>query len=80
MKKMSTMSQRGLEQFEAYEKARILFDLVVTDMQNLKADNRCSPRYSNPDALFSPRHPTLHSTSPDTFLSLRNKNRSAPES
>ena len=38
---MSTMSQRGLEQFGAYEKARILFDLVVTDMQGLKTDNRC---------------------------------------
>jgi four helix bundle protein len=38
---MSTMSQRGLEQFGAYEKARTLFDLVVTDMQSLKADNRC---------------------------------------
>ena len=35
------MSQRGLEQFGAYEKARILFDLVVTDMQGLKTDNRC---------------------------------------
>jgi len=38
---MSTMSQRGLEQFGAYEKARVLFDLVVADVQNLKADNRC---------------------------------------
>jgi four helix bundle protein len=35
------MSQRGLEQFGAYEKARILFDLVVTDMQGLKTDSRC---------------------------------------
>ena len=35
------MSQRGLEQFGAYEKARVLFDLVVADVQNLKADNRC---------------------------------------
>jgi 23S rRNA-intervening sequence protein len=35
------MSQRGLEQFGAYEKARALFDLVVVDMQDLKADNRC---------------------------------------
>ena len=35
------MSQRGLEQFGAYEKARVLCDLVVADMQNLKADNRC---------------------------------------
>jgi len=41
MKKMSTMSQRGLEQFGAYEKARVLFDLVVADMKDLKADNRC---------------------------------------
>jgi four helix bundle protein len=38
---MSTMSQRGLEQFGAYEKARLLFDLVVANMQDLKADNRC---------------------------------------
>jgi four helix bundle protein len=38
---MSTMSQRGLEQFGAYEKGRVLFDLVVADMQDLKADNRC---------------------------------------
>ena len=35
------MSQRGLEQFGAYEKARVLFDLVVADMQDLKTDNRC---------------------------------------
>jgi len=40
-RKMSTMSQRGLEQFGAYEKARVLFDLVVADMKDLKADNRC---------------------------------------
>jgi hypothetical protein len=52
---MSTMSQRGLEQFGAYEKARVLFDVAVADMQNL--------------------NPT-----PETFPSLRNKNRSAPES
>lgn len=35
------MSQRGLEQSGAYEKARVLFDLVVADMRNLKVDNRC---------------------------------------
>jgi len=35
------MSQRGLEQFGAYQKAQELFDLVVADMQALKADHRC---------------------------------------
>ena len=35
------MSQRGLEQFGAYQKAQELFDLVVGDMQVLKADPRC---------------------------------------
>jgi four helix bundle protein len=35
------MSQRSLEQFGAYQKARGLFDLVVADMQGLKTDNRC---------------------------------------
>lgn len=35
------MSQRGLEQFGAYRKARELFDLVVADMELLKADLRC---------------------------------------
>jgi four helix bundle protein len=35
------MSQRGLEQFGAYQKALELFDLVVGDMQALKADHRC---------------------------------------
>ena len=35
------MSQRGLEQFGAYQKAQELFDLVVGDMQALKADHRC---------------------------------------
>ena len=35
------MSQRGLEQFGAYQKALELFDLVVADMQALKADHRC---------------------------------------
>jgi four helix bundle protein len=35
------MSQRGLEQFGAYQKARELFDLVVADMEFLKKDARC---------------------------------------
>ncbi len=35
------MSQRGLEQFGAYQKAQELFDLVVRDMGSLKADPRC---------------------------------------
>ena len=35
------MSQRGLEQFGAYQKAQELFDLVVADMQALKADHQC---------------------------------------
>jgi four helix bundle protein len=35
------MSQRGLEQFGAYQKARELFDLVVSDMNELKGDSRC---------------------------------------
>jgi len=35
------MSQHGLEQFGAYQKARELFDLVVRDMEGLKADPRC---------------------------------------
>jgi four helix bundle protein len=35
------MSQRGLEQFGAYQKAYELFDLVVADMDVLKADPRC---------------------------------------
>ncbi len=35
------MSQRGLEQFGAYRKARELFDLVVGDMEVLKSDTRC---------------------------------------
>ena len=35
------MSQRGLEQFGAYQKARELFDLAVADMDVLKADSRC---------------------------------------
>jgi four helix bundle protein len=35
------MSQHGLEQFGAYQKARELFDLVVRDMEGLKVDPRC---------------------------------------
>jgi four helix bundle protein len=35
------MSQRGLEQFGAYQKARGLFDLVVADMGSLKANPLC---------------------------------------
>src|SRR5512137_1679840 len=35
------MSQRGFEQFGAYQKAQKLFDLVVADMQILKSDARC---------------------------------------
>jgi four helix bundle protein len=36
-----TMSQSGLEKFGAYQKARQLFDVVVTDMQGLKAEPLC---------------------------------------
>ena len=32
------MSQQGLEQFGAYQKARQLFDLVVKDMEALKTN------------------------------------------
>ena len=35
------MSQRGLEQFGAYQKARELFDMVIQDTEVLKADPRC---------------------------------------
>ena len=35
------MSQSGLESFGAYQKARQLFDLVVTDMEMLKANPLC---------------------------------------
>jgi four helix bundle protein len=35
------MSQRGLEQFGAYQKARELFDFVVADMDMLKSDPKC---------------------------------------
>jgi four helix bundle protein len=35
------MSQSALDQFGAYKKARELFDLVIKDMEVLKADSRC---------------------------------------
>lgn len=35
------MSQRGLEQFGAYQKSVELFDLVIADMEKLKGDPRC---------------------------------------
>jgi four helix bundle protein len=35
------MSQSGLENFGAYKKARELFDLVVADMQIVRADPLC---------------------------------------
>ena len=35
------MIQQGLEQFGAYRKARQLFDLVVADMEALKANPLC---------------------------------------
>jgi four helix bundle protein len=35
------MSQHGLEQFGTYQKARELFDLVIRDMESLRADPRC---------------------------------------
>ena len=35
------MSQQGLEQFGAYQKARELFDLVVADMDALRSDPKC---------------------------------------
>ena len=35
------MSQSALEQFGAYQKARELFDLVIRDMEGLKADPHC---------------------------------------
>ena len=35
------MSQIALESFGAYQKARQLFDLVVTDMEALKANPPC---------------------------------------
>ena len=38
------MSQSGLESFGAYQKARQLFDLVVTDMETLKTNWRLHRR------------------------------------
>ena len=35
------MSQHGLEQFGAYQKARQLFDLVAADMETLKTNPLC---------------------------------------
>lgn len=35
------MSQSGLDQFGAYQKARHLFDLVVADMEMLKGNPLC---------------------------------------
>ena len=35
------MSQRGLEQFGAYQKAQELFDLVIADMDVLRSDPKC---------------------------------------
>jgi len=35
------MSQRGLEEFGAYQKARQLFDLVVKDMEGLERNPMC---------------------------------------
>ena len=35
------MGQRGLEQFGAYEKAKKLFDLVVSDMTEIKGHPQC---------------------------------------
>ena len=35
------MSQKGLDQFGGYRKARDLFDLVVADMETVKANPLC---------------------------------------
>jgi hypothetical protein len=35
------MSQRSLEEFGAYRKARELFDLVVTDMKSVQREPLC---------------------------------------
>jgi four helix bundle protein len=49
------MSQTGLESFGAYQKARHLFDLVVTDMETLKANPMCyrlvSQRIGSADSI-----------------------------
>lgn len=44
------MSQRGLEQFGAYRKARELFDLVVADMDTLRSDPKCYRLIAQPVA------------------------------
>jgi four helix bundle protein len=49
------MSQTGLESFGAYQKARQLFDLVVTDMEMLKTNPMCyrlvSQQISSADSI-----------------------------
>ena len=35
------MSQAGFESFGAYQKARELFDFVLSDMVELRKDSRC---------------------------------------
>lgn len=35
------MSQKGLDQFGGYQKARNLFELVVADMESIKANPLC---------------------------------------
>jgi four helix bundle protein len=35
------MGQQGLERFGAYQKARILFDFVISDVNEMKGDPRC---------------------------------------
>ena len=49
------MSQVGLEQFGAYQKARQLFDLVAADMEKLKTNPLCyrlvSQQISSTDSI-----------------------------
>jgi len=49
------MSQIGLEQFGAYQKARQLFDLVAADMEKLKTNPLCyrlvSQQISSADSI-----------------------------
>jgi hypothetical protein len=49
------MSQVGLEQFGAYQKARQLFDLVAADMEKLKTNPLCyrlvSQQISSADSI-----------------------------
>jgi four helix bundle protein len=49
------MRQSGLENFGGYQKARQLFDLVVTDMEMLKANPMCyrlvSQQISSADSI-----------------------------